>query len=136
MESIKEKVEANRLALENEVLEAQLSQIRHAKRLQEVGELLWQPRYDLDEPWQNRDPHGYGAMTSRLDDRLDGNFEPVYDSEDALAVIRYDGRMLTTENEAGIGARDALTNYTLGHWVHLQRLSYRRRSGRGTGCLR
>jgi len=57
---------------------------------------------------------GGTAHVTQLRDRQRGRNYPVYEVEDDLNAIRGDARLLATENEAGIGAKNTLANFTIG----------------------
>lgn len=54
------------------------------------------------------------APVASLDDRRDGRFCPVYQTEHDLAAIRGAARQLACVSAVAAGALDALANYTLG----------------------
>ncbi|MGQ0637313.1 MAG: phage portal protein [Planctomycetaceae bacterium] len=54
------------------------------------------------------------APAATLDDRRDGRFRPVYETEHDLARIRGAARQLAANSAVAVGALDALANYTLG----------------------
>lgn len=53
------------------------------------------------------------ASTATLDDRLDGRFRPIYETEQDLARIRGAARQLSCLTAVSTGALDALANYVL-----------------------
>lgn len=57
---------------------------------------------------------GGTAHHTQLRDRQRGRNFPVYEVEEDLRAIRGDARLLATENEAGIGAKNTLANFTVG----------------------
>lgn len=70
--------------------------------------------------WQNDDPtFGYGRvgqpiLYTTLNDRDDGKYLPIYQSQMDLAAIRAEARNVTAMSGGVMGAIGTLTNYTLG----------------------
>lgn len=87
------------------------------ERLEEAWGDYVDPRgYLTDDPTFGYFPGGSGrsvAFTS-LDDRKDGRFRPVYETEAELAASRAAARNLALTTGVRTGALDALANYTLG----------------------
>lgn len=57
---------------------------------------------------------GRWAGRSKIEDREDGKFLPVYETEEDLRLIRGQCRMLAMFDSVAIGATDSLANYVLG----------------------
>lgn len=55
-----------------------------------------------------------GYQMSRFEDRQDGRYKPVYESEDDVRRIRAMGRMLGPATPVSVGAVDNLYNYVFG----------------------
>lgn len=116
MLTVKERLESVQDELELEIAEFQLKQIRDQKDLLEVGQdMTGQADGHLfDDPNFRNDPRIFGGRISMLTDRVEGRNEPFFRDETEHAEIRGDGRMLANQNEAGIGIRNLLTNFTIG----------------------
>jgi hypothetical protein len=68
----------------------------------------------LSDDWRMAPNVGGTYHVTELRDRQRGRNFPVYEVEDDLKAIRGDARLLATENEAGIGAKTTLQNFTIG----------------------
>ncbi|MSR58510.1 MAG: phage portal protein [Planctomycetaceae bacterium] len=104
---LREQHEAARLKLE-------IRQLRSAAGLPLVEE--WGDVVDRRET--RFDDSGGGSRwrtaPATLDDRSDGRFRPIYETEQDLAAIRGAARQLASRTAVAIGALDALANYVLG----------------------
>ena len=74
---------------------------------------LFKNGYLYDDP-RMRPSTGGTFHVTQLRDRQRGRNYPVYECEDDLQAIRGDARLLANENEAGIGAKQTLYNFTIG----------------------
>ncbi|MDO8631469.1 MAG: phage portal protein, partial [Phycisphaerales bacterium] len=76
-----------------------------------LGDIIDRREYQYDDP-------SFGdsrfVLFTSLDDRKDGSFRPVYETEMDLAQIRGSARNLVKLTGVRTGALDALTNYVLG----------------------
>lgn len=100
---LREQHEAARLSLE-------IRQLQAAARMplvEQWGEVVERPSA-FDEPPPHR---SWLSPVATLDDRRDGRFRPLYDSEQDLARIRGAARQLASLTPVAIGALDALANY-------------------------
>lgn len=90
----------------------QLSEIER----QNIFESEWGDYVNRREYLSDTPGFGYPGdqRVSQASDRADGNYYPVYQSEQELSGIRGIGRFLCDSNEIAIGARENLVNYTVG----------------------
>ena len=105
--------------LQLEISKAELEELRRRQgqqtRLAEVGQQIGdQFGYLFDDPRFRQDPRTFIGWQPTLHDRLEGRFRPFFDTEEDLARIRGDGRLIGTENPAGEGVLGILKDYVLG----------------------
>lgn len=58
--------------------------------------------------------HGYGAAFTTINDRRDGKFLPVFETEQELAYIRATARAIASMDGIAIGAAESRANYVFG----------------------
>lgn len=104
---LREQHEAARLKLE-------IRQMQAAAGLplrEEWGDVVDRPGASFEEAALNRPWHTSPAAS--INDRSDGRFRPVYETEQDLARIRGAARQLSSLTAVSIGALDGLANYVL-----------------------
>lgn len=114
MTETQRELEETKQQVELELAQADLKILKQRKLL-ESGEILGDRMgYLYDDPRFATDPVVFDGHVSRLEDRLRGKNRPIFETEDELARIRGDGRLLSTHNEVGVGVLGVLTNFTIG----------------------
>lgn len=79
----------------------------------EWGSLVSRQEYLTDTPGWGVDSSLNGRRATRPEDRQDGKFAPIFETEYDLAVIRGIGRNLAA-TEVGRGVLESLTSFTIG----------------------
>ena len=114
LDELQSRHERARLQLETLQLESQLAAIApEANRvvLEAWGDLIDPREHLYDTPnWGTRQ----GVPYTLLDDRADGRYRPIFETEQDLAMIRGAGRLLAEYFSAGLNIQSTLANYTIG----------------------
>ena len=98
-------------------LEAQVEVTKQARSLVESGwgEIVPSHEYSRtfdDEPNARR--YGRNIWHTHIRDRANGDCIPIYETEQELAAIRAEGRLLSMFASVGCGAMESLKNYVIG----------------------
>lgn len=118
LQSLRDRHERNRLALEVERQEAEIAALRRTQCLDRLEASFYDPANYVD--LRDYLPDGYNgiatlsAFPTTRNDREEGRNFPFFRTEIELAQIRGAARLLAGGNENAVGVLNHLTNYVLG----------------------
>lgn len=114
LDQLRDRHDRAHLAVETLQLESQLALIAPETTrvtMEAWGDLVDPREHLYDVPsWGTQ----RGTPYAQLDDRLDGRYRPIFETEQDLAYIRGSGRTLAEYFSGGINIQETLANYTIG----------------------
>lgn len=118
LEQLKARKQIAEEALETHALESQLALLEPDARAVQEGFSPFPSNIRTDN-FNTSDPaghtiHGRAFIETRIDDTEGGKFFPYFENETDLSLLRATARGLSYFSDVGIGALQALKNYTIG----------------------